>query len=141
MPTEGMGGVQLAMQAHIEAIPVLSNMILMRHLTYRQTPMYLRGAKTLQVIGMRQLMEEPRNRAASTTMDQMVPTSQACTGLRLRTDSLRMHIHHRRCRGVRSLPAREHTRRLSPNLSVPDQGHRLLLLYRASTLVYHFLCR
>jgi hypothetical protein len=130
--------VELGTQAHMEATMVLSNIITMLELMDKPTAMRLQVTKAIQVTGTRRHAGIPQLPVAFTTTDQTEPTLRACTGLLPRTGSLRMRtcpLHQL----VRSLHARDHTQRLSPNLPVPDQDHRLLQLSRASMLVYHSL--
>jgi hypothetical protein len=120
---------------------ILNNIIPMLRLMDRRATMPLRGFKAIQVTGIKRHAGIPHSPMDFTTMDQTVPTFQACTDPLLRIGSLRMDLLRPLRLVVRSHLERDHIQQLSPNPPLPAQGHRLLRPFRASTLEYHYLCQ
>jgi hypothetical protein len=126
------------MQVHMEATMVLNNLIPMLDLLDKPIT-HLQGVQAIQAAGIRQHAEVPQRPMAFTTTDQTAPTFPTCIGHLLRVCSLTMHILRQLRPVICNILEKGHIQRLSPNLPLPDQGHRLLQPFRASMLAYHSL--
>jgi len=103
----------------------------------RLITIHLQETKATQAIGTRRHKEAQLNLMAFSTTDQIIRISLAITGPHHETGRSRTGILRHLCLVARSLQKRDHTQQLSPSPQQPDQGHKLLQLFRASTLAYH----